>query len=374
MNDQKRLAVRITGIIDILLITFLILRGWSWFGTVILVEAVMWIVRLIWISPILLMFILRRLLHMIPIILTTIALGFFLIQLAPGDVFTQMALNPQVRPEALESFRRNFGLDQPWYVQFFKYLWNVLHGDFGFSENFKAPVFWLVNQRTANTLILTIPTIVLAWGFSIPAGIIAARSQYTWKDQVISVFAFFGLSIPNFFLAFLMLYLISVTGNWLPIGGMYSVDVNEMNFIQKFFDLAKHASVPVFVLATATTASLVRVMRANMLEILGMQYVTTARAKGLSERKVVYKHALRNAINPMITLFGFQLGAILGGAALTENVTAWPGLGRLILRALLTQDQYLVVGSLIYGVALLVVGNLIADILLAVVDPRVRIN
>ena len=311
---------------------------------------------------------------MVPIILATVAIGFLLIQAAPGDVFTTMALNPQIRPGELESFRRNFGLDQPWYVQFFRYIWNVLHGDFGYSQNFKAPVFWLVNARTANTLILTIPTIFLAWGFSIPAGIIAARRQYSWKDQVISVFAFFGLSIPNFFLAFLLLYLISVTGNWLPIGGMYSVDVNEMNVIQKFWDLAKHAAVPVFVLATSATAGLVRVMRANMLEILGMQYTTTARAKGLSERKVVYKHALRNAINPMITLFGFQLGAILGGAALTENVTAWPGLGRLILRALLTQDLYLVVGSLIYSVALLVVGNLIADILLAIVDPRVRIS
>lgn len=374
MNDQKRLIVRLTGAVDLSLVIVLILRGTNWLGALLIVEVLMWMVRLVWISPILLRFIFRRLLHMIPIILTTIALGFFLIRLAPGDVFTAMALNPQIRPEALATFRDNFGLNQPWYVQFFKYLWNVLHGDFGFSENFKAPVFWLVNQRTINTLILTIPTIVLAWGFSIPAGIIAARNQYSWKDQIVSILAFIGLSIPNFFLAFLLLYLISVSGNWLPIGGMYSVDVNEMNAIQKFWDLAKHAAVPVFVLTTGTTAGLVRVMRANMLEILGMQYTTTARAKGLSERKVVYKHALRNAINPMITLFGFQLGAILGGAALTENVTAWPGLGRLILRALLTQDLYLVVGSLIYSVALLVVGNLIADILLAVVDPRVRIS
>lgn len=374
MNDQKRLIVRLTGVVDIALIAVLMLRGWGWFGALLVVEAVMWLVRLVWISPILLRFILRRLLHMIPIILTTIAFAFMLIQLAPGDVFSTMALNPQIRPEALETFRENFGLNQPWYVQFLKYIWNVLHLEFGFSENFKAPVFWLVNQRTINTLILTIPTIILAWGFSIPAGIIAARNQYSWKDQVVSVFAFVGLSIPNFFLAFLLLYVISVTGNWLPIGGMYSVDVNEMNAIQRFWDLARHAAVPVFVLATGTTAGLVRVMRANMLEILGMQYTTTARAKGLAERKVVYKHALRNAINPMITLFGFQLGAILGGAALTENVTAWPGLGRLILRALLTQDIYLVVGSLIYGVALLVVGNLIADILLAIVDPRVRIS
>lgn len=130
-----------TGIIDVLFISFLILSGRSWFGAVLLVELVMWMLRLIWISPILLRFILRRLLHMVPIILSTIAIGFLLIQLAPGDIFTTMSLNPQIRPEELEAFRKNFGLNQPWYMQFFRYLWNVLHGDFGYSQNFKAPVF-----------------------------------------------------------------------------------------------------------------------------------------------------------------------------------------------------------------------------------------
>ncbi len=374
MIDQRRLAVWITGIVDIALIVVLMLAGWGWLGALLLVEAVMWLVRLVWLNPVLLRFILLRLLHMIPIILSTIAISFLLIQLAPGDIFSTMALDPQIRPEQLDAFRRSFGLDQPWYVQFFRYLWNVLHGDFGFSESYKAPVFWLVNAHMVNTLILTVPSVVLAWLFSIPAGILAARNQYKAKDQVVSVFAFIGLSIPNFFLAFLLLYVISTTGNWLPIGGMYSVHVDQLNAIQRFWDLAKHAAVPVFVLATGATAGLTRVMRANMLEILGMQYTTTARAKGLSERTVVYKHAMRNAINPMITIFGFQLGGILGGAALVENVTAWPGLGRLILTALTSQDLYLVMGILIFSVALLVAGNLVADILLAFADPRIRMG
>ncbi len=363
-----------TFILDILLILLLTVSGWNVFASIFLVEILMWLVRLIWISPPLLLFILRRLGHMIPIILSVVAIGFFLIQLAPGDIFSMMAMNPDIKQETLERFRRAFGLDKPWYVQFFKYIWNALHGDFGYSELFKAPVFTLVSQRAMNTLLLAILSFILAWGFSIPAGIICATNQYKWKDQLLSFFAFAGMSLPNFFLAFLVIYFVSVTGNWLPIGGMYSINIDEMNAIGRFFDLVKHLIIPVSVLAVAVTAQLTRIMRANMLEILGQQYVTTARSKGLHERVVVYRHALRNAINPMITIFGFQLGSLLGGAALVETVLAWPGLGKLILAALLAQDLYLVVGSLIYGVAFLVIGNLVADILLAIVDPRVRLS
>jgi peptide/nickel transport system permease protein len=374
MKTFKDFNWRFTFVIDIVLFVILLLTGRSIFLSLLITEAILWLVRLIWISPMMLRFILRRFLHMIPIIIIVVAIGFALIQLAPGDIFTQMSMNPDIRPQELENFRKSFGLDQPWYVQFFRYLWNALRGDFGFSENFKAPVFSLVSQRAGNTLILSFATILLAWGFSIPAGIFAATHQYKVQDQAISVFAFFGLSIPNYFLAFLLIYIISSTGNWLPMGGMYSVNVDELSAVGKFIDLIRHMILPVFVIATSATAGLTRIMRANMLEVMGQQYVITARAKGLKRSTVIYKHALRNAINPMITIFGFQFGAILGGSALVEQVLAWPGLGKLILRALLTQDLYLVVGSLIYGVVLLMLGNLLADILLALVDPRVRIG
>jgi peptide/nickel transport system permease protein len=334
----------------------------------------MWMVRLVWLSPMMLRFILRRLVHMIPIVIIVIAIGFGLIQLAPGDIFTQMALNPNVRPGDLDTLRSNFGLDRPWYVQFLLYIWNAVRGDFGFSENFKAPVFTLVQQYAANTILLSLTSLLLAWGFSIPAGVFAATHQYKWQDQTISVLAFIGLAIPNFFLAFLLIYLVSNTGLPLPIGGMSSIDSGQMGAIGRTLDVMRHMIIPVVVLGTAAMASLTRIMRANMLEVMNQQYIVTARAKGQEERKVVYRHALRNAINPMITILGFHLGNIMSGAALVENVVAWPGLGRLILQALLTQDTYLVVGSLIYGVVLLVIGNLIADILLAVVDPRVRIG
>ena len=316
----------------------------------------------------------RRLMNAVPILFVTLAFAFWLIQLAPGDVYTAYALNPDIRPEDLERFRANFGLDQPWYVQFGRYLWNAAQGDFGFSQTFKAPVFVLVQQRAANTLLLSMVSLLVAWGFSVPAGIIAAARQYRWQDQSIAVLAFLGLSIPNFFLASVLLYVISATGSWLPIGGMTSIDHGQLSAFGKTWDLAKHLVVPALVISTAITAGLTRIMRANMLEVLGQQYITTARAKGLAERVVILKHALRNAINPMITILGFNIGDILGGAALVEIVTGWPGLGKLILSALLNQDPYLVSGSLIYGVILLMLGNLLADILLTITDPRIRVT
>ncbi len=316
----------------------------------------------------------RRLMNAVPILFVTLAFAFWLIQLAPGDVYTAYALNPDIRPEDLERFRANFGLDQPWYVQFGRYLWNAAQGDFGFSQTFKAPVFVLVQQRAANTLLLSMVSLLVAWGFSVPAGIIAAARQYRWQDQSIAVLAFLGLSIPNFFLASVLLYVISATGSWLPIGGMTSIDHDQLSAFGKTWDLAKHLVVPALVISTAITAGLTRIMRANMLEVLGQQYITTARAKGLAERVVILKHALRNAINPMITILGFNIGDILGGAALVEIVTGWPGLGKLILSALLNQDPYLVSGSLIYGVILLMLGNLLADILLTITDPRIRVT
>ena len=322
----------------------------------------------------LLRLVIRRLLNAVPILVVTLAIAFWLIQLAPGDAYTQYALNPDIRTEDLERFRANFGLDQPWYVQFARYLWNAAHGDLGFSQTFKAPVFTLVSQRAANTLLLSVVSLLLAWGFSVPAGVIAAARQYRWQDQSISVLAFFGLSIPNFFLASLLLFLIASTGSWLPIGGMTSIDHAELSTLGKTWDLAKHLVVPALVISTAITAGLTRIMRANMLEVLGQQYTTTARAKGLTERVVLLKHALRNAVNPMITILGFNIGEILSGAALVEIVTGWPGLGKLILAALLNQDPYLVSGSVVYGVVLLMIGNLLADILLAITDPRIRVT
>jgi len=359
---------------DALLFLLLLMLKNSWFPALLLTEAVCWFIRLFWLSRALMLFIFSRVLHMIPIMIAVVAIGFFLIRIAPGDILSGMRVNPDIRPETLARFEANFGLNQPWYVQFFKYLFNAMRGDFGYSQLYKTPVFVLVSQRAGNTLLLAFVSMLVAWGISLPAGIVSAVRQYRWQDQLISVFAFTGLAIPNFFLAFLLLYLITHTGGWLPLGGMQSVDFTSMNPLEQFLDGVHHMVVPVLVLATSSMAQLTRLMRANMLEILGQQYITTARAKGLRESVVINRHALRNAINPMITIFGVQLGELLSGAALTEQVLSWPGLGKLVLEATIAQDLYLVVGSLIYSVALIVVGNLVADILLALVDPRVRMG
>lgn len=366
---------RLTFVLDAaLIVVFRFVLGTGWVFGVLLAEIVGWLVRLVWISPMMLRFIGRRLLHLIPIVFAVITLGFFLVQLAPGDIFTQLELNPSVRPETVARLRSQFALDRPWYVQLLRYLWNAIRGEFGYSAGFKADVFTLVSARANNTILLSLVTLVFAWGLSIPMGVIAATKQYKWQDQTLSVLAFMGLAIPNFFLAFLLIYVIAETGIPLPLGGMRSIDSNDLSAVGRFFDIAHHMILPVFVLGTSEMASLTRIMRANTLDVLNQQYIVTARSKGQTERKVIYRHALRNAINPMITILGFRLGNIMSGAALVENVLAWPGLGRLILQALLTQDTMLVVGSLIYGVILLVMGNLIADILLAVVDPRIRIG
>jgi len=378
MSIARHVDWRLTFILDVLFYVLLVVSGQSWLGSIFIVEVPMWLIRLAWLSPMMLRFIVRRLIHMIPIVLLVVAIGFLLIQIAPGDIFSQLALNPDIRPADLEYFREQFGLTDPWYVQFVKYVWNVVRGDFGFSELFKAPVFTIVRSRAAATIMLSVTSLILAWGFSIPAGVMAATHQYKWQDQTVSVFAFIGLAIPNFFLAFLLLYIVTATSNppgtWLPIGGMSSLDASRMGPIGRFVDLARHMIIPVFVLGTSAMAGLTRIMRANMLDIMNQQYVVTARSKGQTERKVIYRHALRNAINPMITILGFQISSILAGSALVENVLAWPGLGRVILQAIISQDLYLVMGALIYSSVLLVLGNLLADILLAVVDPRIRIG
>lgn len=380
MTTTRNFDWRFTFIVDAVMAAGLIWGFSVHIASAILIsEIFMWLLRLAWISPALLRYILRRLLHMIPILLMVIALGFLLLQLAPGDSFTKMLLEQDISQETLEAFRSEFKLDKPWPVQFVSYIWNILHLDFGFSAEYKTGVFDVVKLRAIPTIELSMVSLLFAWGLSIPMGVYAAQKQYKWQDQGISIFAFIGLAIPNFFLAFLLLYFVTATsgnmaGTWLPIGGRTSVNFSDMSWIQQRLDIIWHLILPVFVLGTSAMAGLTRIMRANMLEILNMQYIVTARAKGQSEKVVVFKHALRNAINPMITILGFQISSILGGAALTESVLSWPGLGMLILQAIMAQDMYLVIGSLLYSTVLLVLGNLLADILLALTDPRVRIS
>lgn len=316
-------------------------------------------------------YVLRRLLQMIPLLFGISALTFILLQLAPGDFLNQMGENPAISPATIEAMRRNFGLDRPWYIQYAFYLRNVLlHFDFGESFSRHQPVFTVIREGLNNTLVLAGAAAIVTWGLAIPLGIWAAVRQYSWVDKTLSLIAFIWLSIPEILSGLLLLMFAARTG-WFPVGGMRSLDYDEMSALGKLGDLAWHLALPALVVGLVPLASRMRQMRGNLLDVLRLDYVTTARSKGLDERVVIYKHALRNALNPMITLFGYTLGALVSGSFVAEIIFSWPGLGRLTLDAILTQDQYLVMGSVLMASVVLILGNLVADLLLGVADPRI---
>jgi peptide/nickel transport system permease protein len=316
-------------------------------------------------------YIARRLLLFIPLLLVMTFIGFACINLAPGNYFDSLKLNPQVSQDTVKMHEAKYHLDKNPFLQYYYWLVNIAKGDFGYSFAYKAPVIKIIKQRLFNTFILALSVLLFTWLIAIPLGIYCAVNQYKLADKFFSFLSFIGLSIPNFFFALLLLYLASVT-KILPTGGMRSVGYEAFSFWGRFLDVARHLIIPTLVIGTSGIAGLQRLMRGNMLEVLRSQYITTARAKGLPETRVVYVHAVRNAINPMVTIFGSALSGLLSSAALTEIICSWPGLGKLLLEAVRSQDLFLFSGNLLMGGFLLILGYLIADILLAWVDPRIQ--
>jgi len=318
-------------------------------------------------------FLLKRLLNMLPLLIGISFISFAILRLAPGDFVTTLSQDPNLSQEAVARMRADYGLDKPWLVQYFLWIGNALRLNFGYSLAYHIPVVSLMAQRLGNTLILSLCALTFSWGLAIPLGVLAAVRRNTLIDRFVSLFAFAGISTPGFFLALLLLLMAQKTG-WFPIGGMHSSAADLMSPAEKFWDLAKHLVLPTLVLGIGGCASIMRQMRGSLLDILRENYITAARARGLSERVVIWKHAFRNAINPLITIFGFSLAGLLSGAALVENVMAWPGLGRLILEAVQSGDQYVVMGSFVMSATLLLLGNLFSDVLLAVTDPRIKLG
>lgn len=315
--------------------------------------------------------IVRRLFQLIPMLLGITIVSFLIIQLSPGDFLAEIRLNPIVSQQTVDQMRANFGLNQPLHIQYLKWLWNAARLDFGYSFAFQVPVIWLIGSRLMNSVILNIVAFAVAWAIAIPLGIYTARRQYSAADNSLSFAAYVGISTPTFFSGLFLLYWAFKTG-WFPIGGMTSIDHDFLTPLGRILDVAHHMVLPVVVLGVLGVAGLMRQMRANLLEVLRHDYVRTARSKGLAERVVVNKHAVRNAINPLITIFGFGLGGLLGGSAILENVLGWPGIGKLLVDATIQKDLYVVMAALVVGSVTLVVGNLIADVLLVVSDPRIR--
>ncbi|HEX7004864.1 MAG TPA: ABC transporter permease [Trueperaceae bacterium] len=330
-----------------------------------------------------LIFIARRFVQMVPTFIGATMLAFLISQLVPGDFLTTKALEPGVRPETIERMRSQFGLDKPIHVQYVRWMSNLVQGNLGQSFVSNQPVMARIARPMRNSMYLAITAIILLWLVSIPAGVYSAVRQYSLGDQVVSVVAYFGLAIPNFFFAqvlILCLFLIrSFTRDTLdfnqmllPVAGLTSNGFDRMTPWQQLKDMAWHLILPAFVVATSGIAGFTRVLRGQMIEYLSSDFIRTARAKGIGQRSVTYKHALRPAIIPFVAGIGGLLPSLVGGAGLVEVVMSYPGITPAFLDALNSQDIYVVLGLLVITTLLLMVGNLISDLLLAAVDPRIR--
>lgn len=319
-----------------------------------------------------LMYIFKRILQAIPLLFLVSIISFFIIRMSPVDPLGELRLNPAISQETLQAEQQRLGLDKPKIVQYTLWLKSFLKGDLGVTVTGEKVSDKLM-ERIPNTLLLTSVVILLTWLVGIPLGIYAALNWKKPIDRILTVVTSIGMAIPSFFFALLLLIFAVKTG-WFPTGGLTCYNFSTFTLIQKMLDVIHHLVLPVLVLFTISLSGLQRQMRGNLLDVLGSDYVKFARAKGLSENKVVYKHALRNAINPMVTLLGFEFASLLSGAALTEYVFQYPGLGRLILEAVMKSDINLVMASLMMGTVMLILGNLLADILLKLVDPRVSVG
>ncbi len=316
-------------------------------------------------------YIIKRIASSIPILFIVSLISFFLIRLSPVDPLAQLRLNPAISQETINSEVKRLGLDKPIGVQYLLWAKNFIKGNMGYCTD-NTKVSTKLKGRILNTLLLSICVIFFSWIIAIPLGVLAAVYYNSWFDKMLTVLSSIGMAIPSFFFAILMLLFAQKTG-WFPIGGLTSANFSEMTNISKILDIIHHLVLPVFVLTTISLSSLARQMRANLLDVLNSEYVKFAYAKGLNKTKVIIKHALRNAINPIITLLGFEFAGLLSGAALTEYVFQYPGLGKLILEAVMQSDINLVMASLMIGAIMLILGNLISDILLKLTDPRVRV-
>jgi peptide/nickel transport system permease protein len=319
-------------------------------------------------------FLLRRLLALVPLMLVISFLTFVLLNASSGDYLTRLLDNPAVSEEHIEALRSQYGLDRPFIERYGLWLWNAVHGELGRSFEYNRDVADLIFERLRNTLLLAFAALIFSWGLAIPLGVLSAVKQGSWVDKAAGFIAYFGLSIPRVFLALLAVMFAAKT-DWFPIGGIRDeVRWDDFTTWERVVDVAWHLFLPTVVLGITNMAGYMRQMRGSTLETLAQDYVRTARAKGLPERSVLFKHTVRNAINPLVTLFGYSLAYLITGSFLVEVVMAWPGMARLTLNALLNKDSHLVMAAVMMASIMLVLGNLVADLLLAAVDPRIRVE
>jgi peptide/nickel transport system permease protein len=323
-------------------------------------------------------FILNRIVVAIPTLIMVSIVSFVIIQLPPGDYLTsyvaQLREQGDVLDEAeLRALEERYGLGQPIYVQYWKWISGILfEGDFGYSLEWRVPVSSLIGQRILLTFVLSLSTMLFTWSLAIPIGILSATRQYSLIDYLSTFFGFIGLGVPNFMLALVLMW-VSFAYFDTSVGGLFSPEYLDAPWsFAKIWDMFKHLWIPMIVLGTSGTAALIRTLRANLLDELHKPYVTTARAKGLLERKLVWKYPVRVALNPFVSTVGWQLPNLISGTTITAVVLSLPTTGPLLLRALTSQDMYLAGSFLLVLSTLTIIGTLLSDLLLAVVDPRIR--
>jgi peptide/nickel transport system permease protein len=326
----------------------------------------------------------KRFLELIPTLFGITLLSFFIIHLAPGkptDILTE--LNPKITPEAREKLEKLYGLDKPIIVQYGMWLKRIVKLDFGdsFSTD-RRPVMekiWdrkqpLLERRLFITFLINVLSMVLIFMVAIPIGVSSATHQYSVYDKITTLFVFIGFAIPAFWLALLLMILFGIYLDWLPISGLTSMNYESLSFSGKIWDVGKHLILPVFVSSFGGLAGISRYMRSSMLEVIRQDYITTARAKGLSETTVIYKHGLKNALLPIITLLGLSVPGLIGGSVIFENIFGIAGMGQLFYMSVMTRDYPLVMCILTIGAILTLLGNLIADIGYMLADPRIRVK
>ena len=316
-------------------------------------------------------YVLRRLLIAIPSLLGISAVLFFVLALAPGDPFSELATNPNVPPEVQAALRAKFGLDDPIYLRYVHWLNAMLHGDWGFSFVSRMDVDKLILQRLPTTLYVIGSAQILALLIAIPVGVYAATKPYSLFDQVANTLAFVGFSLPTFFTGILFILIFSVTLDWLPF--VYTTDVKATG-IHWVFEMIRQAIMPVAVLGLFQAASMTRFVRSAMLDVIRLDYITTARAKGLGQAKVIVKHVMRNAMIPVVTLIALQMPAVFGGAIVTEQIFRIPGIGSLLISSILSNDTPVVMAVTFVFACLVVLFNLIADVLYGWLDPRISLR
>ncbi len=315
----------------------------------------------------------RRLVHAGLLLVAISFLCFALAQIAPGDFFDAMRLNPRISSQTIDHIRSEYGMDQPLLVRYDRWLHSIFEGQMGFSFAYNGPVWPLLRVRARNTLVLTGTSTILAWLVAIPIGVWSAEKRGTRGDRLVGLATSTILTVPDL-LIFLALLLLAVRTGWFPTGGMESLGAAGMSFWDRIGDGARHLFLPALGLSIVTLPTLLRHVRSAMVETLESPFMRAARGHGIPRARLLYRYALPAAMNPLLSLFGLSVGAMLSASLLAEVILSWPGLGPLLLEAILSRDIYIVTGAVMLSSVFLVAGNLLADFLIFASDPRIRVE